>query len=172
MSLFGDGWNKIKDLAARVTKNPIDRAMDKLTKKVKDDIQNNISSGGSLAGKTFRRNKPLTKHLKSGDKPWIASGNTMNSVQIAKAGSNYGVGWNGETGDTARVVEYGIAILVTPRMKLWFGAQGFPLKESTSYIIIPPRPNLTALAKKYLASKELLELLGKEVGRSMNVKVG
>lgn len=40
----------------------------------------------------------------------------------------------------ATIQEYGTIIKVTPKMRGWFGAQGFNLKKTTTEITIPPRP--------------------------------
>jgi hypothetical protein len=39
----------------------------------------------------------------------------------------------------ARVHEYGAEIPVTPKMRAWFAANGFPLKKETTVITIPER---------------------------------
>lgn len=40
----------------------------------------------------------------------------------------------------AAIQEYGATIPVTDKMRGWFLANGFPLKKTTTEIIIPPRP--------------------------------
>lgn len=39
----------------------------------------------------------------------------------------------------AHVQEYGATITVTPKMRAWFAYQGYPLKASTTQIVIPER---------------------------------
>ena len=39
----------------------------------------------------------------------------------------------------AHVQEYGATITVTPKMRAWFAYQGYPLKASTTSIVIPER---------------------------------
>lgn len=40
----------------------------------------------------------------------------------------------------ARVMEGGATVPVTSRMRKWFAAQGKPLRRTTTYLKIPPRP--------------------------------
>lgn len=52
-----------------------------------------------------------------------------------------------ETIMKAVINEYGYdspGIFVTPAMRRWFAAQGYPLKRSTTYIKIPARPFISA----------------------------
>lgn len=42
----------------------------------------------------------------------------------------------------ALIQEYGTTIHVTDKMRKWFAAQGYPLKKTTTEIVIPPRPFL------------------------------
>lgn len=51
----------------------------------------------------------------------------------------------------ALIQEYGARIPVTKKMRGWFMAQGFPLKKSTTEIIIPPRPFLRKALKNQKA---------------------
>lgn len=50
-----------------------------------------------------------------------------------------GVHGQGEISMIANVHEYGTTIRVTPKMRGWFSAQGYPLKKSTTEIVIPER---------------------------------
>lgn len=49
--------------------------------------------------------------------------------------------------ENALIQEYGARIHVTDKMRKWFMAQGYPLKPSTTEIIIPPRPFLRKALK-------------------------
>jgi hypothetical protein len=50
----------------------------------------------------------------------------------------------GEIAEIAAVHEFGARIEVTPKMRKWFAAQGFPLKKSTTHIVIPERSFIRA----------------------------
>lgn len=50
--------------------------------------------------------------------------------------------------ENAMIQEYGARIPVTDKMRKWFAAQGFPLKKTTTEIVIPPRPFLRKALKK------------------------
>lgn len=52
----------------------------------------------------------------------------------------------------AKVHEYGKTISVTPKMRAWFAYQGYPLKASTTTIVIPERSFLRT-GKKNNAKK-------------------
>jgi hypothetical protein len=60
---------------------------------------------------------------------------------------NIKVGVMGPSADSemvmiARVHEFGTEIEVTPKMRGWFAANGFPLKKETTQIVIPERSYL------------------------------
>ncbi|MED1711717.1 hypothetical protein P4V34_28625 [Bacillus thuringiensis] len=61
--------------------------------------------------------------------------------QLEKSSLNVGVfgDFADEIVTIARVHEYGCDISVTPKMRKWFAANGYPLKASTTVIHIPER---------------------------------
>lgn len=52
-----------------------------------------------------------------------------------------------DVGKNALIQEYGAVIHVTDKMRKWFAAQGYPLKRTTTEIVIPPRPFLRKALK-------------------------
>lgn len=58
---------------------------------------------------------------------------------VARKEIKVGVFDSGELGMIAAVHEFGTQIEVTPKMRGWFGANGYPLKASTTHINIPER---------------------------------
>jgi len=59
--------------------------------------------------------------------------------EIGRKEIQVGVFDGGEIGMIAAVHEYGTKIPVTQKMRGWFGANGFPLRKDTQYIVIPER---------------------------------
>lgn len=57
---------------------------------------------------------------------------------------NVGALGGGENAWLAGIHEYGCKIPVTPKMRAWFAYQGFPLKKTTTVIVIPERSFLRA----------------------------
>lgn len=59
---------------------------------------------------------------------------------IGKSRINVGVlGGDSELSMIAAVHEFGITIDVTPKMRAWFAYNGYPLKSTTTQIVIPER---------------------------------
>ena len=54
------------------------------------------------------------------------------------------VGGESDLSMIAAVHEYGTSIKVTPKMRGWFAANGYPLKKETTQIVIPERSFLRA----------------------------
>ncbi len=54
------------------------------------------------------------------------------------------VGATGENAWLAGIHEYGCHIQVTPKMRAWFARNGYPLKKTTTEIVIPERSFLRA----------------------------
>lgn len=52
-----------------------------------------------------------------------------------------------DVSENALIQEYGARIHVTDKMRGWFMKQGYPLKRTTTEIIIPPRPFLRKALK-------------------------
>ena len=75
----------------------------------------------------------------------------------------------GDMAMIGRVHEFGARIPVTPKMRKWFAAQGYPLRKETTHIVIPERSfirgGFDASEKKFLeeAKKHLLEAFRKGV---------
>lgn len=172
MKIFGTGWQDLQRLVTITRrKRWITKTLDSVAVKTKKDIIRNIQSGGSYAGQPFLPNASLTVYLKGSSRPWINTGKHLRGVEIAKSSTERAVGWDGETGEIAEIVEFGAAVPVTPQMRKDFITEGFVLRDSTQNIIIPGRPNLTALAQKYKSTGELLAVAKSVIGREFNVKV-
>ena len=62
--------------------------------------------------------------------------------------------------EVARVQNYGANIRVTEKMRKWFAAQGFPLKESTQNIIIPPRPFMDYAKQRVNGQEGYIKIAG------------
>lgn len=63
----------------------------------------------------------------------------MQKVAEGLNGKKITVGCTGEHAWLAGIHEYGCTIQVTPKMRAWFAYQGYPLKKSTTQIVIPER---------------------------------
>jgi hypothetical protein len=50
----------------------------------------------------------------------------------------------GDMAMIGRVHEFGARIPVTPKMRKWFAAQGYPLRKDTTHIVIPERSFIRA----------------------------
>lgn len=50
----------------------------------------------------------------------------------------------GDMAEIGAVHEFGARIRVTPKMRKWFAAQGFPLRKDTTHIVIPERSFIRA----------------------------
>jgi hypothetical protein len=50
----------------------------------------------------------------------------------------------GDIAEIAAVHEFGTRIPVTDKMRAWFAAQGYPLKKTTTHIVIPERSFIRA----------------------------
>lgn len=59
-------------------------------------------------------------------------------------GHSVEVGCTGENAWLAGIHEYGCHIQVTPKMRAWFARNGYPLKKTTTEIVIPERSFLRA----------------------------
>ena len=102
--------------------------VDKLCDKLKKDLQ---SVKGAKAG-VLKNTAYPPKENKNKD---------PNKKEVKKSQKTLKV-W-----ENALIQEYGAVIPVTKKMRGWFLAQGFPLKKSTTEIIIPPRPFLRKALK-------------------------
>lgn len=73
----------------------------------------------------------------------------------------------GDMAMIGRVHEFGARIPVTPKMRKWFAAQGYPLRKDTTHIVIPERSfirsGFDANERAFLeeAKKHLLEAFKK-----------
>jgi hypothetical protein len=165
-AVFGDGWNKIEIFAKKSTSKAIERGLTKVAEKVRTDIGNNIKTGGSVAGKSFLANHPITVFLKGFNKPWSHYGLLIRNLLVRRGTNKRFVGWEGRSGFIASVVELGAVVPVTEAMRGWFAARGIFLRATTTAIKIPPRYNLYALAEKYRANPdELAAPMYSEVGK-------
>lgn len=80
----------------------------------------------------------------------------LSALKVMGKGGRVKVGWREDTkydDDTpvykiAEIQEYGARIPVTDKMRKWFAYQGFPLKKTTTEIVIPPRAFVRQTADK------------------------
>ncbi len=77
-------------------------------------------------------------------------------------GRSVEVGCTGENAWLAGIHEYGCHIQVTPKMRAWFARNGYPLKKTTTEIVIPERSFLRAGFDEHAETvlKEYDELTG------------
>lgn len=77
-------------------------------------------------------------------------------------GHSVEVGCTGENAWLAGIHEYGCHIQVTPKMRAWFARNGYPLKKTTTEIVIPERSFLRAGFDEHAETvlKEYDELTG------------
>ncbi|MFS0878019.1 hypothetical protein [Solibacillus isronensis] len=69
--------------------------------------------------------------------------------EVSKKEIKVGIFDQGELGMIAAVHEFGAEIPVTPKMRGWFSANGYPLKASTTTIVIPERSFIRAGFDEY-----------------------
>ena len=119
------------------------------------------------------KNHPLTIALKGSSKPLVGKGaDLMSSVThshpmpgITFVGiRRQAVDDSGQVvADIAKIQERGLVLDVTPAMRGWFMAQGFPLKKDTVAINIPARPFMGPVIRdnKTLIKKALISSAAK-----------
>lgn len=107
---------------------------------------------------------------------WKTVKNDFPKMEEAAKGLNghsVEAGCTGESAWLAGIHEYGCHIRVTPKMRAWFAHQGYPLKKSTTQIVIPERSFLRAGFDEYADGVvELYEnALGDTLGGIMPTKL-
>lgn len=89
----------------------------------------------------------MTRRLKGSSKILIDSQDFIDGMEVWKEGRRWYGGLRpdakGEKGQDLNMIgavhEYGTTIPVTDSMRAFFASQGFPLREDTTHIAIPPR---------------------------------
>ena len=107
------------------------------------EVKKGIQSGAP-GGQKFQALSEFTVQRKGSSKPLIDKGDLIGSITyhvIDKENIAIGVK-KGKSGNIAAVHEYGCTIGVTPKMRAFLHYNGIHLKQSTTYINIPPRPFL------------------------------
>lgn len=90
----------------------------------------------------------ITKTVKGHDKILVDTGSFKNAMVSFKDGKNWvaglpegAVGSKGQDlNDVGIIHEEGAMLPITDAMRNWFEAKGFPLRNDTKFIRIPPRP--------------------------------
>ena len=81
------------------------------------------------------------------------SGDGDGSVDVNADDSEWGSDAKARNGkpmvNIARIVFYGAVIQVTPGMRMWMHGNGMHLKDTTTHIVIPPRPTIEPAYEAY-----------------------
>ena len=99
------------------------------------------------------------------------------TLKSMEKGGRVKVGWRENTKyddntpvyKIAEIQEYGARIPVTDKMRRWFAAQGFPLKKTTTEIVIPPRPFIRQTADRN--KKKWMWLLREKLVKALDGKL-
>lgn len=128
-------------------KDGIDRVASEIVGEVADTMHYHAVGGILNTRSTWPPLHPMTVAMKGFDKPLIHKGDFLRSIQVEKDGKEAYVGVmtskgsrGQDLGMIAAICESGATIPVSDKMRGWFSAQGFPLKNTTAVIKIPPRP--------------------------------
>lgn len=161
--LFGD-WARLEQFlksAPEKIRNAANqgsgRAGALLAKRIKEGIRSQAPGG-----KPFQKLSSLTLSRKNGSKALIASGELLRSVTWKKVQGGVWVGSNRKDAsgkaNLAAVHEFGCTITVTDKMRWKFiELSGKPLKPTTRFIHIPPRPFIGPVANDPSVRRELVE---------------
>jgi hypothetical protein len=120
-----------------------DTALKDLAESGKDFIVRGIEDGREA----WKALEDITTRIKGSSKPLVDSGDFVGAMDVWKEGRRwYGglpAGAKGSKGQDLNTVgavhEYGATIPVSDGMRSWFAAQGFPLRDETTHITVPPR---------------------------------
>ena len=141
--LTGD-WDKISKIlnSARI-KTALHSVAAKVGNYGASEVKKGIQSGAP-GGQKFKALSSLTVQRKGSSKPLIDKGDLLGSItyQVADEEHVYIGVKKGKSGDIAGVHEFGCTIEVTPKMRAFLHYNGVHLKNTTTYINIPPRPFL------------------------------
>ena len=159
------------ELIRVLSNNPVKQAVDKARRRIgirgASMVQKGIVSGAP-GGKEFRALREFTikqREERNGTRttdPLKDSGDLIGSISYKLTGAaDVFIGvkrgarrkGNEDIADIAAVHEFGRIIAVTPKMRVYLASQGFGLKQSTTYIFIPPRSFL----RPVLESQEFQE---------------
>lgn len=91
VNLVGTGWQKSKRFSGSRLNNAIKIDVDKTLRGVggylADQLRRNIASRGTMAGKPFVPNSPVTIKIKKHDKPLIGKGDMVRSITYQQIGT-------------------------------------------------------------------------------------
>lgn len=99
---------------------------------------------------------------------WKTLKNDFPAVQAAVKdiqGKTVNVGVMGENAWLAGIHEFGCRIPVTPKMRAWFEHTGYPLKKTTTTVVIPERSFLRAGFDEY--HKQVIDLCEEALGNAV-----
>ena len=106
----------------------------------------------------------LRRQAGQGMTPRIASGDLLRALDYTIGDGEATIGIlipRGSKGQDlemiARIMEDGAMIRVTENMRRWFAAKGRPLKRTTLYIRVPPRPVFSSIGPEF--DKQIDELV-------------
>lgn len=97
----------------------------------------------------------VTQQMKGGARPLVDTSEMVDAIEAWKDGGEWyaGIPDSSPAATRAAVHENGAHIPVSDKMRVFFAAQGFPLRKDTRFVRIPARPWLKP------AEKELDEFL-------------
>jgi hypothetical protein len=154
VATFG-GWNKLRGVMRhfdkRIRKNcsvALMRAGIKLEGMIRERI---------VAGRGMPTLHGFTVEQKGSSKPLVDGGDLLGSVgyRFVKKDAVF-VGVHRKAADGTDVAELherekGTRIRVTPKMRAYLAARGFPLKRTTTHLFIPPRPYIAPSFREFKA---------------------
>jgi len=153
MPLIGN-WNKIikkmTSLSKTISKTAVATNL-VIAQQIQSDIKTGIQES-SPGGQDLAANHPFTVALKGSSKPLIDKGDLIGNVTISPklwvtfVGILRGTQKKGSSGKKVDLVniaymqENGYQIKVTDKMRGFLAFHGLYLKETTTHLIVPPRP--------------------------------
>ena len=126
-----------------------------------------------LTGRGMRKLHGFTVDQKGSSKPLIDNGGLLGSVGHRFVTKNaVFVGAHRTAADGTDVAELherekGTRVKVTPKMRAYLRARGFPLKKTTTHLFIPGRPYIAPAFKDFKARGHMRGLFGKAVEKTL-----
>jgi hypothetical protein len=153
---YGGGMSRAFQRQAVIFYNNLEELGDWATDRLQELWQTQFDTGGRLGGgysvyqKEWAPLHPITVlfsyNTRHGARhtPLVNTGELRDSLKVEKLGN---LQWRiyfspPENGALVQMMEFGYACSVTPKMRKWFAVQGWPLKSSTTKIVVPARPIL------------------------------